>query len=133
MAKKRRNQAVTSWQGGYLALPKVVMEHEDFREISPSSHKVLMALSCQYNGKNNGDLSATLTTMKAWGGMSHTTLGKALRELQERRLIVKTRDALIGREGARCALFAITWQPIDPCEGKLDVADTSTPPRRWRS
>jgi predicted transcriptional regulator len=123
--------AKTKWQGGYVALPKVVMEHEDFRGLSPSSIKVLMALLSQYNGKNNGDLSATLTTMKAWGGMSHTTLAKSLKELQERRLVIKTRDAVIGREGARCALYAITWQPIDPCAGKLDVADTITPPRRW--
>ncbi|GHE19992.1 helix-turn-helix domain-containing protein [Halomonas urumqiensis] len=123
--------AKTKWQGGYLALPKVVTDHDDFRALSPSAHKVLMALSTQYNGKNNGDLSATHTTMKGWGGMAHTTLGKALKELQQRQLIVKTRDAVIGRAGARCALYAITWQPIDPCDGKLDIADTNVPPRRW--
>ncbi|MDI5987028.1 helix-turn-helix domain-containing protein [Halomonas sp. M4R5S39] len=127
----KRSIAKTKWQGGYLALPKVVMEDDDFRSLPPSSLKVLMALACQYNGKNNGDLSATHSTMKAWGGMSHTTLGKALKHLQERRLVVKTRDALIGREGARCALYALSWQPIDPCDGKLDVPDTNTPPRRW--
>lgn len=126
-----KNSAKTKWQGGYIALPKVVMEHDDFRSLAPSSLKVLMALMGQYNGGNNGDLSATHTTMRAWGGMSHTTLVKALRELQERQLIMKTRDALVGREGARCALYAITWQPIDPCGGKLDVADTNTPPRKW--
>lgn len=130
---KRRNKSVSKWPGGYLALPKVVTEHEDFRLLTPSAHKVLMALASKYNGKNNGDLSATRTTMEAWGGMSHTTLSKALRELQERHLVVKTRDAVIGREGPRCALYAITWQPIDPCDGKLDVADTHVPPRKWKS
>lgn len=126
---KRSNKP--KWQGGYLALPKLVMEHQDFRSLSPSATKVLLALAAQYNGKNNGDLSATHTTMKAWGGMAHTTLAKALRELQERRLIVKTRDHRIGTAGHRCALYAITWQVIDPCDGKLDVPDTNTPPRKW--
>jgi len=127
----KRNQAVTKWPGGHLALPKVIMQSADFRELSPSALKVLLVLGEQYRGGNNGDLSATATTMQQWGGMSHTTLAKSLKELQERRLILKTRDAQIGREGARCALYALTWQPIDVCGGKLDVADTDRPPRRW--
>lgn len=130
---RRKHKAISSWPGGYLALPKVVMEHEDFRLLTSSGHKVLMALAAQYNGRNNGDLSATHTTMKAWGGMAHGTLCKALRELQERNLVLKSREAFKGREASRCALYAITWQPIDPCDGKLDVADTTTPPRKWKA
>lgn len=131
MAKRRAISINDFGPRGYFALPKVVMEHEDFRSLAPTSAKVLTALMSQYNGRNNGDLSATHTTMKSWGGMAHSTLAKALRELLDRRLIVRTRDRRIGQEGARCALYAITWQPIDPCNGKLDVADTNTPPRSW--
>jgi hypothetical protein len=131
MARKRDKRAITKWQGGYLSLPKVVTENADFRELSPSALKVLMVLATQYRGNNNGDLSATHTMMKAWGGMSPTTLAKALRELLDHRLIIRTRDAWVGREAPRCALYAITWQPIDICGGKLDVADTNTAPRRW--
>ncbi|WP_372614268.1 MarR family transcriptional regulator [Halomonas sp.] len=133
MAKRRSGAAYSKWPGGFLALPKVVLEHEDFRTLSPNGFKVLLVLGAQYNGKNNGDLSATSKVMEAWGGISHTTLAKALKELQDRRLICKTRDNQYGRAGARCALYAITWQPIDPCDGKLDVADTDMPPRKWRA
>lgn len=43
---------------GALALPKSLMELRDFRELTPSATKVLMALGCQYNGRNNGDRSS---------------------------------------------------------------------------
>ncbi|MCS2609379.1 hypothetical protein [Halomonas dongshanensis] len=129
MAKKRRNSVGTP--GGFLALPKLLMEQSDFRELSPSALKVLMVLGSQYNGHNNGDLAATHSMMDEWGGMAKATLAKALRELQERHLIVKTRENRHGREGARCALFALTWQTIDDCPGKeLDMPPSIAPKRK---
>ncbi len=103
---------------GAWSLPKAIMEHSDFRELSPSATKVLMVLGCQYNGKNNGDLAATVTMMKSWGGMAKGTLAKALRELQEKRLIYKTRYHRRGEDGAKPALYALSWCDIDSCPGK---------------
>lgn len=129
MAKKKR--ASVSTPGGFFALPKLLMEHSDFRELTPSALKVLMVLAGQYNGKNNGDLSATHSMMADWGGMAKATLAKALRELQERQLIEKTRQNRHGREGARCALYALTWQPIDECPGKdLDAVPSIVASRK---
>ena len=48
---------------GAWVLPKSLMEHSDFRELTPSAMKILMVLGSQYNGRNNGDLSATKTTV----------------------------------------------------------------------
>lgn len=103
---------------GALALPKALMEHPDFRELSPSATKVLMLLGCQYNGRNNGDLAATATMMEAWGGMAKGTLAKALRELQAKRLVYKTRYHRRGVDGAKPTLYALSWVDIDPCNGK---------------
>ncbi len=106
-------------------IPKALMEHSDFRELKPSAMKVLMVLGCQYNGRNNGDLSATKKTMKSWGGMAEGTLARALRELREANLILCTRASYRRRDGQKCALYALTWLPIDPCPGKgLEVNDT---------
>ncbi|MGQ4879809.1 hypothetical protein ACOJCM_14685 [Billgrantia sp. LNSP4103-1] len=129
MAKKKPK---VHWgAGGALAIPKFLMGHEDFRELSPSALKVLLVLGYQYNGKNNGDLSATHTMMQDWGGMAEATLSRALRELQERNLVTKTRTNYKGRDGARCALYALTWAPIDECPGKmLEVHPTITAPRK---
>jgi hypothetical protein len=118
---------------GYLALPKALMEHPDFRELSTRATKVLMRLCSQYNGKNNGDLAATVKMMESWGGMAKGTLAAALTELRERNLIIKSRTHYKGRDGARPTLYAITWVPIDPCTGKgLDIDDTDKAPRTLR-
>ncbi|MGQ7244428.1 hypothetical protein ACUN9V_13340 [Salinicola sp. V024] len=129
MTKKKRDRV--SAPGGFLALPKLLMEQRDFRELSPSALKVLMVLGSQYNGRNNGNLAATHSMMDGWGGMAKATLAKSLRELQDRNLISKTRDNRHGREGARCALFALTWHTIDDCPGKdLDVVPSIIPQRK---
>ena len=115
---------------GAITLPKALMAHSDYREVSPSARKVLDLLTYQYNGRNNGDLAATHTMMEDWGGMAKGTLASALRELQTRRLIVKTREYNRSRDGAAPALYALAWLPIDECPGKLlDHGPTIKPPR----
>lgn len=129
MAKK--NYKVDWGPMGALNLPKILMAHQDFRELSGSAQKVLMVLCYQYNGRNNGNLSATHAMLQEWGGMAKATLVAALRELQSRNLIMKTRNNYKGRDGARCTLYALTWAPIDECPGKmLEVNPTITAPRK---
>ena len=99
-------------------LPKALMEHPDFRELSPSATKVLMVLGSQYNGRNNGDLAATATMLVSWGGMAKGTLARSLRELQARRIIYKTRYHRRGVDGAKPTLYGLSWVDIDPCTGK---------------
>jgi hypothetical protein len=95
--------------------------------------KVLMVLGCQYNGRNNGDLAATKSMLKSWGGMADGTLARALRQLKERNLILCTRTSYRRRDGQKCALYALTWMAIDQCPGKeLEVKDTIVPKRRLR-
>lgn len=116
---------------GAFMLPKALMAHPDFSELSSSALKVLMVLGYQFNGRNNGNLSATHSMLQEWGGMAKATLAAALRELQERNLIIKTRTNYKGRDGARCALFALAWAPIDDCPGKmLEVSPSSFAKRK---
>lgn len=118
---------------GAWVLPKALMEHPDFRELSTSATKVLMVLGSQYNGKNNGDLAATKTLLKPWGGMADGTLCKALKQLRERNLVICTRNSYRRRDGQKCALYALTWLPVDPCPGKeLEVKDSNVPRRNLR-
>ncbi|MGH8436476.1 MAG: hypothetical protein ACRERX_18830 [Pseudomonas sp.] len=107
------------------------MDSEDFRALSGGALKVLLGLLRQYRGNNNGDLSASFGQAKKWGIGSKSTLAKALEELQEQRLIVRTREGRFIRPGGCCALFALTWHPVDECGGKIDVSSTSTPPRKF--
>lgn len=128
-----RKRSKTPGGKGYWALPKAVMEHDDFRTLDPYALKVLVALGTQYNGKNNGDLSVTLKTLKDHGGMASATLTKALKTLKERDLIRVTRPHVKHRSGAACALYALSWLEVNECRGKgLDEDLASRPPRRFR-
>ena len=134
MALKRRSVNKTTsiqYSGGFAGIPRVVLETEDFRGLSSSAKTVLLYLAYQYRGKNNGDLSAPHSRLKEWSIGSKTTLKKALDELQEARMIVLTRSPRFLNPGGRCALYALTWQPINECNGKLEVEPTARPLRKF--
>ncbi len=100
------------------------------RSLSFTARVVLQELCSQFNGRNNGDLSATRTMAEEWGIGSDNTLRKALKELEAAGWIIQTRSSLFSRHGARCALYALGWLPINECEGKgLEVAPTRAPLR----
>lgn len=131
MSKQR---ARATGKGGpvnsFAGIPRQVMRSEDFKALSSSAIRILIWLAYQYRGKNNGDLSATHSMAKQWGIKAKDTLTKGLRELMDRQLIIKTRHGRFVNPGSCCDLYALVWQPIDPCEGKrLEVSWTRTPLR----
>jgi len=128
MARTREKIKGRSSSRRFLALPHVVLEHRDFVSLSNKAIKLLLDLAMQYNGSNNGDLCATFSMMKKRGWSSNDQRSKALKELLDKNLIVLTRQG--GRKIAN--LYAITWQPIDECKGKLDVRSTKLAPRLFR-
>ena len=112
----------------FLGLPHHVLDHDNFRTLSPKATKLLIDIAAQYRGNNNGDLSATLSLMRDRGWNSSDQLEKAKKELIEKDVI------LVARQGGcnKANLYALTWFPIDECKGKLDVAATTTAPVNWR-
>ncbi len=90
--------------------------------------RMLDNLLAQYNGKNNGDLCAAPKLMALYGWKSSSSISKALTELITTGFIEKTRQG--GRN--RPTLYAITWQPINECEGKLDVKENTLPSNLWK-
>lgn len=118
MAKTRAKSKGRRDGGNFLLLPHALLKCNDFNSLSGSALKVLLHLASQFNGKNNGDLSATLTDVKAKGVRSSSTLAAAIVELQQRNLIICTRTGRFMRPGGRCALYGLTWLPIDDCPGK---------------
>jgi hypothetical protein len=63
------------------------------------------------------------------GFVSKDTLQRAKRELLEKQLIIQTREGRFTNPDGVCALYALTWLPLDECGGKLDV--TTIPARRF--
>lgn len=111
----------------FIGIPFVVYNNEDFKSLSPRALKLLIDLLSQYHGYNNGDLCAARTLMIERGWKSNDQRQKALHELLNKNLIMKTRQG--GKK--RASLYAITWQSIDECKGKLDISPTKTAPRSF--
>jgi hypothetical protein len=133
-AKKRSDKATKEYyhSGGFAGIPRVVLETDDFLGLSSSAKVVLLYIANCYRGNNNGDLSATHEQLKKWGIGSKSTLTNVLRELSQANLVIQSRSGRFLNPGGRCALYALTWMPIDECNGKHDLAPTITQPRRFR-
>jgi len=118
----------------FAGIPRVVMEHDDYKGLSGNGVKLLMALAYQYRGSNNGNLTAAWSVMqKKHGFKSQDTLNRAKQELLEADLIRQTRSGMFMNPGGRCALYALTWQAIDECPGKgLECKATTLPLRSFR-
>jgi hypothetical protein len=131
---RTRSKAKSRGDGGagFGGLPKVVWKHPDYCGLSGSAAKLLMDLACQYNGRNNGNLTVAHSILKPRGWPSKTTITRATQELLATQLIICTREGRFTNPGGRCALYALTWKPIDECLGKgLTISPTATPPRKF--
>lgn len=114
--------------GGFSQLPWVVMDCENWVQLSGSALKLLMDLYRQYKGSNNGDLCAALRILKPRGWTRGESISNAVRELIYYGMIEMTRQGGLHR----ASLFAVTWRSIDYCKGKLDVEPTALPSALWK-
>lgn len=114
--------------GTFLALPHDVIKSKNWQMASGICVKLVIYLASQYNGMNNGDLSATFSALRLRGWRSSDTLNNAINEAIHYGLIVKTRQGGLNK----CNLFAVTWQAIDECKGKLDCEATRIPLGDWK-
>ena len=119
--------------GRFIAIPHAVMRSEHYRSLRGNSVKLLNAIVFQYNGSNNGDLCAAWSVMHEQHGFSSKgTLKRALQELQDKNLIIKTRESLFQNPNNQCALYALTWLRIHECHGKnLDMRHTLMAERKF--
>lgn len=123
-----RNGAIQSFAG----IPRIVMDHPDYRGLSGNAVKLLNEFSYQYKGRNNGNLTCAWEVMRHRGFKSKATIQRARNELLSANLIIYSRQGRFTNPGGRCSLYALTWLPIDECPGKsLEAAPTKTPIRKF--
>jgi hypothetical protein len=96
--------------------------------LSHMAAHLLDNLVAQYNGSNNGDLTAAPKIMKLYGWTSQGSVYSALTELLALGFIEQTRQG--GRN--KCSLYALTWLPIDECGGMLDAPPTKVASNLWK-
>jgi hypothetical protein len=120
--KRQSEKRADSW----YQIPRKVHRCADFRHLSSHAKVLLISLTYQFYGNNNGDLTAAWSVMrKDHGFKSPNTLDRARKSLLDAHLITQTRQGGLGK----CSLYAITWLKINPCDGKLDTQPTALPTR----
>lgn len=128
MARTRAKSKGRRESGCFTLIPHVVQDCANWHKCSGTAIKLLCDIARQYNGRNNGDLCAALSMLKPRGWRSSDTVGNAQRELRHYGLLVLTRQG--GLHGP--SLYAVTWQAIDDCSGKLEMRPTQKPPGDWK-
>lgn len=117
--------------GGFAGIPRIVMKNDDYVRLSSGARDLLLELAFQYTGKNNGDLTVAESILKKRGFKSRTTIKKSTIALIDTGMIIRTREGRFANPRGVCSLYALTWVPIDECNGKLEVNSTTTPPRKF--
>lgn len=139
MKKATKKRVRERTRGMFTAVPHVVLRHPCFINCSNRGKALLFDLMAQvkFDGHggwaNNGDLVITSSAMRERGWKSRDQLYAARDDLIDANLIFVTRPG--GRN--RCALYAITWEPINDIRDqrgnrKIDVAPTRGPAVDWR-
>ena len=119
----RYKNAVEKRDGGqFFAIPHSVLNGAAYVSVSSHARMLLFDLVAQFKGDNNGDLCAAYSMMRLRGWKSQHTLLNAKRELIEAGLIEETRK---GARPNKASLYAVTWQALDDCKGKLDITPAS--------
>jgi hypothetical protein len=129
-AGKRRKKTGRAEYGSFLAMPHGVLRSSNYVALCMHARALLLDVAVQYNGTNNGDLCAAWTLMCKRGWKSRDTLHRALLELRYYGFLDMTRQGGINKP----SLYAITWQKVDECGGKLDhgCGPTKASSGRWR-
>ncbi len=129
MTRKRYEKSKgRATHASFVGIPKNVVAHRNFIRLTSSAQKLIIDLGFQYNGFNNGDLTAAFSVLKKRGWRSKETLANAIACAINYGMIMVTR-----RGGKNLTtLYALTWNKIDECKGKLDVTPTNIPPGLWK-
>jgi hypothetical protein len=92
----------------FIQVPFSVLNSPAYRALGISAKVLFFDLRTRYNGSNNGNIEATLSTLVHRGWKSSATLSKALAELMAVGFIARTRKGGIGRGVGVCSLYRFT-------------------------
>ena len=127
--RSRRKHKGRSESGTFTLIPHHVQDSDNWRQTSGTAIKLLCDIARQYNGRNNGDLCASLSVLRSKGWTSPETVTWAARELRHFGFITLTRQ---GGLYIGASLYALSWHPIHECGGKLDCAATAVASGEWK-
>lgn len=114
MAKSYPKSKGRRSSGTFAQVPHAIYRCNNYVQLSMMARALLDEFILQYNGSNNGDLSAVWGDLSARGWKSKTTVNKYLDELIHYGFIVRVQQGGINIGGKqRPNLYAVTWHSID--------------------
>lgn len=124
--ESNRKSKPYNMEGPRIWIPLDVLNGVAYSKLKPSSRGLLLDLAAQLRAKhgdicNNGDLTTAISVLGKKGWKSDKTIRTASRELEENKLIVKTRQ---GHLPNLANLYAVTWLPLNE-DKKLDIDSRS--------
>ena len=128
---RRSGRSFQDPRGGHSRLYWEVIDSNAWRALSFSAIAIYIALHRRLGKTSNGNISATLQTLKHHGISSSATLAKGLRELRAVGLIEQTRQGGLTAGGKECSLYRFTDHPVleFPKQGIKALGATN----EWRS
>ena len=102
----------TDPRGGHIRLYWDVTDSMAWRALSWAEKGLYLAMRRKLYSTNNGNIEATLTTLRHAGVTSPTSLAKGLRALQAVGLIAKTRQGGIAFGTKVCSLYRFTDEQV---------------------
>jgi hypothetical protein len=100
-------------KGGFAGIPRYVIETDTYKSLKYSSQSLLLLITYQFKGSNNGDLSASYSTYKDYF-KSTQTLFNARDELERKGLIAVNSYGGMSYGGFKLpTLYALTWLPVN--------------------
>lgn len=99
-------------RGGHSRVYWEIQDSMAWRALSFSSVALYMALRRKLQSTNNGNIEATLATLRHAGFKSPATLAKGVRELLAVGLIDKTRQGGVAWGQAQCSLYRFTDEVV---------------------
>ena len=128
--RSRRKHKGRSESGTFTAIPHNIQDSANWRQASGTAIKLLCDIARQFNGRNNGDLCASLSVLKPKGWTSPETVTHAARELRHYGFITLTRQ---GGLYLGASLYALTWIPSTNAAGSSIVPQPLSHPANGNS
>lgn len=99
-------------RGGHIRLYWALVDSPAWRALSWVDQGLYIAMRRKLRATNNGNIEATLATLRHADITSPATLSKSLRALQVLGFIAKTRQGGIAHGVKHCSLYRFTDEPV---------------------
>lgn len=111
---RRKHAKASRDQGGFVALPHIVIDSPAYRALSYPARALLIDICRQFHGDDNGRLLASRKKLAEFGWTSNDVIHRAKVELLKAGFIYET---VMGARPNKASWYALTFHCLDRLDG----------------